>query len=232
MEPKETESYRHELKYLISQGQLQLARARLAPLMRPDPHAGPEGMYRIRSLYFDDRYDTCLRENLDGTDPREKFRVRIYNHSTQRIRLECKEKRRGMTRKTACPLTEAQTRLLMAGIPPGDLENQPPLLRRLTVQMMTRGVRPVVIVEYDRIPYVYPLGNVRVTLDTGISSCRAVDRFLDETLPRRPVLPIGQELLEVKYDGFLPDFLHRSLQMPDLRQTAFSKYAICRSYTR
>ena len=48
----------------------------------------------------------------------------------------------------------------------------------------------------------------------------------------RPVLPVGQQLLEVKYDEYLPDFIYRSLMLPNLRQTAFSKYYICRKYTR
>lgn len=31
-------------------------------------------MYHIRSLYFDDYYNSCYNENEIGTDPREKFR--------------------------------------------------------------------------------------------------------------------------------------------------------------
>lgn len=71
--------YRHEFKYLCSSAELAVLRVRLFGLMRPDPHVGTDGMYRIRSLYFDDCQDTCLRENEAGTDPREKFRIRIYN---------------------------------------------------------------------------------------------------------------------------------------------------------
>jgi len=197
-----------------------------------DSHVGPAGAYTIRSLYFDDQYDRCLRENEDGTDPREKFRIRIYNHSTDRITLECKRKERGKTHKTSCPLTLEQTKQLMQGKPLGDIASQPPLLQKLTVQMLTRRLRPVVIVEYERIPYVYKNGNVRITLDTNISSSSAVDAFLEGRIPKRPVLPAGQQLLEVKYDEYLPDFIYRNLQLHSLRQTAFSKYYICRKYTR
>lgn len=224
--------YRHELKYEITDAQLQLLKNRINHLIRPDSHAGPDGVYTIRSLYFDDQYDRCLRENEDGTDPREKFRIRIYNHSSQRISLECKRKERGKTHKTSCPLTVEQTKLLMEGKVVPDIASQPPLLRKLTLQMMTRRLRPVVIVEYDRIPYVHKNGNVRITLDTNISSSSAVECFLDEAIPKRPVLMKGQQLLEVKYDEYLPDFIYRNLQLHSLRQTAFSKYYICRKYTR
>lgn len=224
--------YRHELKYQISDAQVQLLKNRMNHMIPADSHAGPSGMYTIRSLYFDDYEDRCLRENEDGTDPREKFRIRIYNHSTDRIMLECKRKERGKTHKTSCPLTVEQTRLLMAGRPLPDIATQHPVLRKLTLLMLTRRMRPVVIVEYDRIPYVYKNGNVRITLDTNIRSSAAVKSFLDEMILSRPVMSTGQQLLEVKYDEYLPDFIYRNLQLHSLRQTAFSKYYVCRKYIR
>lgn len=224
--------YRHELKYQITTAQLRMIQNRVNHLLLPDPHAGADGAYAIRSLYFDDYENRCFYENENGTDPREKFRIRIYNGSADRITLECKRKERGMTRKTACPLTVEQTRLLMEGKPLPDIASQPEVLRKLTMQMLTRQMRPVVIVEYDRIPYIYKNGNVRITLDTNITSSKEIGRFLDETIPKRPVMPVGQQLLEVKYDEFLPDFIYRNLQLHSLRQTAFSKYYICRKFTR
>ena len=224
--------FRHELKYEITDAQLQLLKNRIRNLIPSDPHVGPSGAYTIRSLYFDDYDNRCMRENEDGTDPREKFRIRIYNASSKKITLECKRKERGKTHKTSCPLTEEQTRLLMEGKVLPELNAQPPLLRKLTLQMMTRRMRPVVIVEYDRIPFIYKNGNVRITLDTNICSSAAVGAFLDPVIPKRQVLPVGQQLLEVKYDEYLPDFIYRNLQLHSLRQTAFSKYYICRKYTR
>lgn len=224
------ESYRHEFKYLCSFGELEMLRVRLRGLAAPDPHAGESGKYNIRSLYFDDHYDTCLRENEAGTDPREKFRIRIYNHSAERITLELKQKVRGKTRKLSCPLTEEQCRMIMEGRVPDRTEETPALLTKLGLLMQTRLMRPKVIVEYERVPYVYPLGNVRITLDENISSSDRTDLFLEEQVPLRPVLPAGQHILEVKYDEFLPDALYRTVQLPDLRPTAFSKYYLCRRY--
>ena len=230
---KSTErKYRHELKYQVTDGQIQLLRNRISHLLPLDSHVAQSGSYCIRSLYFDDYDNRCLKENENGTDPREKFRIRIYNGSAEKISLECKRKERGKTHKTSCPLTQEQTRQLMAGKVLPDIGSQPPLLRKLTMQMMTRRLRPVVIVEYRRIPYVYKNGNVRITLDTNILSSSEVETFLDPRISGRPVLPVGQQLLEVKYDEYLPDFIYRSLMLPNLRQTAFSKYYICRKYTR
>jgi len=224
--------YRHELKYQVSDVQVSLLKNRINHMIPADSHAGPSGAYTIRSLYFDDYDNRCFWENEDGTDPREKFRIRIYNAKTDRITLECKRKERGKTMKSSCLLTEEQARMLMAGNILPDIGAQPPLLQKLTMLMMTKRMRPVVIVEYDRVPYVYKNGNVRITLDTNIRSSSAVQHFLDPQIPSRPVMPAGQQLLEVKYDEYLPDFIYRALQLHSLRQTAFSKYYICRKYTK
>ena len=42
--------YRHELKYLISAGQMQLLQSRIQGLVPRDPHVTDSGGYRIRSL--------------------------------------------------------------------------------------------------------------------------------------------------------------------------------------
>ena len=224
--------FRHELKYVISAGELALIRNRINHLIPLDSHVDATGAYTIRSLYFDDLYDSCYYENENGTDPREKFRIRIYNHSTDRITLECKRKERGKTLKTSCPLTLEQTRMLMEGRILPDIANQPEVLRKLTLRMMTKRMRPVVIVEYERIPYVYKNGNVRITLDINVSSSSSVECFLDEQIPKRPIMPMGQQLLEVKFDEYLPDFIHHNLNLHSLTQTAYSKYYLCRKYTR
>ena len=223
--------FRHELKYPITGAQLQILRNRINNLVHLDPHVDEAGFYSIRSLYFDDIYNSCYYENENGTDPREKFRIRIYNHSTDRITLECKRKERGKTLKTSCPLTIEQTKMLMEGRIIPDIANQPDVLRKLTLRMMTKGMRPVVIVEYDRIPYVYPDGNVRITMDMNMCSSTSVERFLDEKIPKRPIMPAGQHLLEVKFDEYLPDFIHHNLNLHSLTQTAYSKYYLCRKFT-
>lgn len=232
MNDNQERKFRHEIKYVVSSAELAMLHNRINHLLRLDSHAGAAGCYSIRSLYFDDYANRCFYENENGTDPREKFRIRIYNHSAERITLECKRKERGKTLKTSCPLTVEQTKLLMAGQTLSDIGGQPPLLQKLTMEMMLHRMRPVVIVEYERIPYVYKNGNVRITLDTNISSSKSVTNFLDERIVRRPVMPAGCQLLEVKYDEYLPDFIYRNLQLESLRQTAFSKYYLCRKYTR
>lgn len=207
-----------------------MIQTRLTGLISPDPHAGADGIYNIRSLYFDDYYDTYLKENEAGTDPREKFRIRIYNHSSERITLELKRKERGKTQKLSCPLTKEQCVCLMEGKIPDVPEEAPAVFRKLCLLMRTRLLKPKVIVEYDRTPYIHPQGNVRITLDENIRASGRADLFLENEIPQRPIMPTGQHILEVKYDEYLPDYIYRMVQLDNLRQTTFSKYYLCRRY--
>lgn len=223
-------SFRHEYKYLCTNGQLRVLQARLETLLRPDPHAGSDGRYDIRSVYFDDPDDSCLRENEDGTDPRAKYRLRIYNGSDKRISLERKAKVRGMTHKDAARVSREIADALLAGRIPFPGPEHDPMLRRMLTDMRLRTMLPKVIVQYVRTPFVLEAGNVRITLDEHIASSQAVDRFFETAYPVRQVLPSGQGVLEVKWDQFLPSWVYQSLQLDGLQWTAFSKYYLCRKY--
>lgn len=226
-----TQKYRNELKYLCSEADLQIIRSRIAPICAYDSHASVEGTYHIRSVYFDDPWNRCFYENENGVDPREKFRIRTYNCSDSKITLECKRKERSMTHKEICPLTKAQYQAIMDGTLCASNYGHPLLNRFLTLCANTH-MQPKVIVSYDRIPFVYGPGNVRITFDRNIGSSTDIARFFDPHLATKPILPTGQHILEVKYDEFLPDFLYTSMSLGYLRQTAFSKYYLCRKFTK
>ena len=85
--------YRSEIKHEITPADKFAIISSLRAVARPDPHAGPDGRYRIRSLYFDDWRDRALREKLDGVSEREKFRLRLYESGD--VHLEKKVKRGG-----------------------------------------------------------------------------------------------------------------------------------------
>ncbi len=226
----EEKAYRHEYKYPISDTEARIISERMRFVMSPDQHTGPDGRYHISSLYFDDCFDSCFLDNENGTDPREKFRIRIYNNSTDRISLECKRKERGKTLKSSCLISVGQVREILEGKVLAVTEDSDPLLKKFAVLQAERNLKPKVIVEYDRLPFVYKAGNVRITLDSQLSSSTDVTHFLDGGYSKRPVMPVGQLLLEVKFDAFLPDWLYASLQLNNLTQTAFSKYYLCRKF--
>lgn len=223
--------YRNELKYICSEAQLGLLANRMEAICRRDKYVDEDGKYSIRSVYFDDYGNTGYYDNENGTDPRKKYRIRIYNHSPELIHLERKEKTRGKTRKESCTLTCSQCRdLLSGGFIWAGLHELPKLLQEFYYEYKVKLMRPKIIVEYDRTPFVYPDGNVRVTFDRNISSSQDIGHFLDKEIAKRPIMPGYKHILEVKYDELIPDFLNRTLQIRDLSLTAYSKYYLCRKY--
>lgn len=226
----EVRKYRNELKYVCSESELVQIKKRIEIFCKPDPHVGEEGTYRIRSIYFDDEYNNCFYENENGTDPREKFRIRVYNEDFSNIFLECKGKVRNMTYKVHSIIEEEECKNIL-GEKFSEKYEDDKLLLKFYIQYKEKRLRPKVIVTYERTPYIYSVGNVRVTLDRNIAGTIKVHDFFKEYLPGRPVMPPGQHILEVKYDELLPDFLYQIMNLGDLRQTAYSKYYFCRKFT-
>lgn len=220
--------YRNEVKHLISPGDRAALCATLRAVARLDSHAGDKGYYTIRSLYFDNLQDKALREKLDGVNQREKFRIRYYDGDTSVIHLEKKVKCSGLGYKLSCPLTAAEARRIVDGDTLWMAADRRALVVELYAKMKAQGLRPKTIVDYQRIPFVYGPGNVRVTVDYNIRTGLRCTDFLN---PGCPMVPTGQDIvLEVKWDGYLPTIIRHAVQLKGRRETAFSKYGMCRIY--
>lgn len=221
--------YRHELKYPITTAERFMELSRIGALAEPDTHS-QNGIYHIRSIYFDNYGDRHWRDTLDGVDDRIKYRIRAYDCDSSFIRLERKEKKHGMTAKVSCRIDEEQCRKLMKGMWPDQVRPDQLLLQELAVKMQTERLMPKVIVAYDRIPFVYRAedANVRVTFDHNILSIPDVDAFFDRGCMGRSILSAGTELMEVKFDAFLPDEMKHLLQLENRHISSFSKYDLCR----
>lgn len=222
-------NYRHEYKHRISYRDYLVLKNRLSLIAASDPHAGPDGTYHIRSLYFDNYQDKALVEKLNGVNNREKFRIRIYNHDPSLIRLEKKSKINGLCVKEDIPLTKDGCLKLIQGDILWMKESGKPLLLELYTKMKSQLLKPRVIVDYTRLPFVYNPGNVRITIDYHIRTGLVGTNLFDAALPTVPI-PDNAMLLEVKYDAFLPDIMRDITQLWDRQTSSFSKYAACRMY--
>lgn len=237
--------FRHEYKYIISIPQSLILQNRLSGIMKRDANSDSTGGYEIRSIYFDDIDNTCYKQNEAGTDPRAKYRIRSYNASHDKIVLEKKIKQNGMTRKLQEKLTKEQYKLLVGNALNGcrtealaaDVEmdptffEQPPLVRELLSLKKMRMMQPKVIVAYERTPFIEEAGNVRVTFDDRISSSVDFEDFFKKELHKRTIMPVGETLMEVKFDEFLPAYIKEALELGRLSRTTFSKYYLCRRYS-
>lgn len=221
-------TYRHEWKHEINLSDMIALRQRLCAVAKTDSHA-INGAYEIRSLYFDNLADKALREKLDGISRREKFRIRYYNGDTSFIHLEKKSKLDGLGTKESAVLTKEQAQAIIDGDYVWMTHTDNSLITELYYKMTAQQLRPKTIVDYMREPYIFPAGNVRVTLDYNIRTGLLCTDFLN---PECVTIPAGETpiILEVKWDAYLPDVIRDAIQLSGRRPCAFSKYAACRIY--
>lgn len=221
--------FRHEIKYEINYMDYMCIRQRLKAVCDTDPHAGPDGTYLIRSIYFDNIDDKALTEKIVGAPRREKFRIRYYNDSLEYITLEKKQKINDLCKKVECGLTRDELCDILSGDTAFMKDHPGELVRELYSKMTTQLLRPKVLVSYTREPYIYGPGNVRVTFDHSIKTTMFSQNFIEDINEVTATDDARMMIMEVKYDDFLPDII-ASIVSEGCRQQSFSKYEACRRY--
>ena len=220
------EVYRHELKYLITYGEKAALNVRMAPIFQLDKHA-KNGGYMIRSLYFDDYWNTAYEEKDAGVLLRKKYRIRVYNCSDQSIKLERKKKFGSWIYKEDAPLTRAEFEQILAGDYGFLLHSPHNLCREFYYECVSRVLRPRVIVDYDREPWIMDEGTVRITFDMDVRAAVGSFDIFDPDLPSMSVLEMGKLVMEVKFTEFLPQIVRTILPPKAQELTAVSKYVLC-----
>ncbi|MDD3242373.1 MAG: polyphosphate polymerase domain-containing protein [Eubacteriales bacterium] len=224
-------SLRYELKYMINEAEYLWVRDRLAALMPTDNHADPTTReYHLRSLYFDDINNSAMWEKQDGVEFRDKYRIRTYKMGKGDIVLEKKSKLGMMTAKDSAPMTRNQYEDLVFGDYNFLMPSKEPLFEEFYGKIRTQLLKPVVIVDYDREPYIYPIGNVRITFDRNLHSGQFSTDILSGEVTSVPVFDAGALIMEVKYDDILPPQVRALLGGMTAQRMAISKYTLCRRY--
>lgn len=221
--------YRYENKYIITTAEYLALRPRLNALMGHDKNVINErGEYFIRSLYFDDEFQTGLSDKREGALEREKFRIRFYNFDKSFIRLESKQKHNFLTKKESAPLTYEEVKRILDGDIWDLFDSEHELIRNFYLKSRLRHLRPVVVVDYIREAYTY--NDVRITFDKNIRSANYQTNLFSKGMVTFPCLMANQMILEVKYDEALPYAVKKLLEPLSASQTAYSKYEMCRRF--
>lgn len=221
---------RHELKYFINPAELEVLRSRLRPVMKLDSHCKGGRPYIIRSLYFDDIDDSAYYDKMSGVMDRDKYRIRIYRYSDKEIFLERKRKMGDLIQKSSVQITRRLCEQLISGDPRGLQTSSNPLLQDMYVQMRLRLMRPAVIVDYAREAYLHPAENVRITFDLNLKSGLHSQDLFNAELPTVSPHDRDVEILEVKFDRYLPEHIAGLLRGVNAERSAVSKYVLCRRF--
>lgn len=219
--------FRHEMKFIIPSYLHQEMSQVFRHMMEYDPHTGPDHQYNIRSLYFDDMYRTAYNEKLDGIQYRKKYRIRIYDCQDRVIALECKHKDGPYIYKESVKLTPQEYKCILEGDIAFLLKRREPVAHEFFVDSRTSLMKPEVVVEYDREPFINDVGTVRITFDKNLRAMAALENMFDPNAPSFGVIPNEKMILEVKFTGILPEKIRRLFRTYDIVQTNASKFCMC-----
>lgn len=220
--------YRSEWKYSISNSHATQIRERLEAVLERDVHAKENGKYEIHSMYFDDFQNTCARENVAGDGIRYKYRIRYYDHDSEKLFLEKKSKNNSYCYKQSYKLTLEQYNKILDDDVGDILWEGNKLFQEFCLAILTKGFRPKVIVSYEREAFVEPISNVRITFDSNISASDEFDRFVTGDYSRVPIIDRHKNILEVKFDDVLSAHIRKLIQVEKVNQRSFSKYYMSR----
>ncbi len=229
MQGTNKKNIRTEKKYLIDSKQALQIEEKLKKFCTPDTHCRNNNCYSVRSLYFDDIYNSCFYDSREGLPHREKFRLRIYNLTTENIFLEWKRKEFAISEKNRFIISKINADKLITGnYSFNDIKNEKELLYAIYAKFRNNIFSPKVIVDYERKAYNLPSYNIRITIDSNIKASANTNLFYNNQCPTKPVLNNGKSILEIKYSQIIPDYLCEIINMYDLKRINYSKYYNCR----
>lgn len=220
--------FRNEKKYLVSYSNAMSIKGKLEEILARDEHSEAEG-YMVRSLYFDSVNNIDYKTKLAGVQRRKKIRIRSYSPDAGKCKLEMKEKDGDLQHKVSLWIAREDahelSKLNYSALTKYFDESQDAVLIYTT--MVMGAYSPVVLVEYDRIAYTYPVYNTRITVDMNLRSSESnLDLFSDR--PVYTVIMKEEAVLEVKYNQRLVRFLADILRQYHLTQCSVSKYCMGR----
>ena len=218
---------REEKKFLINIEEFMKKSHQLEQVLMQDEHNGAQG-YMIRSLYFDSLYDTDYYDKLAGIETRRKIRLRCYDPDSSYAMLEMKQKQGSRQLKRSLKVSrEDAVRLIDADYSPL-LKYPDPFAQECFALMHCKCYRPKTIVQYDRKAFIARENKTRITFDHNIVSTESNLDLFSQHLNMNPVLDAFSVVLEVKFNGFLLEYIKRMLNSIDKSELSVSKYCLAR----
>ncbi|HPR62777.1 MAG TPA: polyphosphate polymerase domain-containing protein [Thermoanaerobaculia bacterium] len=226
---------RIEFKFPLEENRIGELRHRLAPHVEADPYSAvrPDGMYTVRSIYFDSPGRLFYWQKIDGLRVRKKIRLRTYNHPGEIVPLIMEIKHRVNQRIIKERILLPRERLtipdlLLCAVSESNgtwtYRNHRTLDKiRFLVQRL--NLRPTLLVTYEREAYfAREDSNVRITFDRNIRTrfvSATRDIFSESSM--NPLFP-GFSVLECKFCGLVPGWLKTVLGECGLFRRSVSKY--------
>lgn len=217
---------RQELKYFFPVENTSYIKKLLSPLMILDPYNIGDDGYEISSLYFDSIDDRDFNQKLDGIIFREKYRLRIYNQDGSFGKFEIKKKLNNVIDKLSMNLSHTDIKNILNGNLQSIEKNDFDYVSKL---MKIYQYAPKTIVTYNRFAFFLPYDNIRITIDSNLSSHGFCTDILNlKNIEKNNINKNGYSILEVKFENDLPYFIKQILESMPFTRSSISKYALSR----
>ncbi len=221
---------RNELKYYISNIEYHALVNKLVHVLKPDDYSKPGKGYFIRSLYFDSYDDECLYEKQSGDMFRAKYRMRIYDTKSETVKFEIKNKANNQIFKETATISKESAYKIIEGDYGELLTYNNPILNKIFKKFTAKQYKPKVIIDYTRDAFMFDFFNLRITFDKDLHSCNTDFDLFSDNLHTIPVILEGKQIMEIKYETVLPEYIHRMLQIDAVERMAISKYTLGRRF--
>lgn len=222
MSDKVLTTERCELKYYVSLADAVTLRKRLSAVLCHDSYS-EKAPYRVKSLYFDSLTDGDYYSKTEGNNIRKKIRLRIYDEAMDRAKLEWKAKEGQFQHKHSLWIKREDAKRMSAGDYTCLTAYGSSEALRFYSAMTLECYRPVVMIEYMREAFVHPLYKTRITIDSNIRSSETETDIFKRDIPMIPVLD-SLAVLEVKYNGKLPEYISKVISSVPHVNSSVSKY--------
>ena len=222
---------RTENKILLNQKEFMILKYKISQILPRDKFCKSDEGYEIRSLYFDTLSDRCCQEKEDGLRRHEKIRVRIYGTDDTVIKLESKKKD-GIHQIKKSLLISRETLDNICHGKYSDLLNYEDKMGIYFYEKLSEGMRPKNIIQYKRLSYCIKTNNTRITFDYNIRATESCFDIFQDPLQAHPITSGDVVIMEVKFNGFLLDYIKDTLRCVEAMPTSFSKYFMGRTFYR
>lgn len=230
---------RYEFKYFLNPKISDQIKNDVKKFMNLDKFASslPNNNYFVRSIYFDDEFNSNFDEKVDGYRIRKKFRLRCYDKNLTKspIYLETKGRNLERTYKRRVKIDEKDFDLILRDKSLNDLLNKypnNPTIKDFIFEVYKKKLKPKVLIDYNREPFINNHGlYFRLTFDQNLK-CKNLNNNLKNILINQDIMcKAGFTILEVKFDRSIPLWFHRIIQSYNLTRQSISKFVLGMCYT-
>ena len=231
---------RYEFKYFLNKKISNEIKNHIRKFMIIDKFANnfSDKNYFVRSIYFDNEFNSNFDEKVDGHRIRKKFRLRYYNKNLKNspIFLETKGRNLERTYKRRVKLDLEDFDLIMKEKSFNTLLQKYPdssTIQEFIFEYYKKRLKPKVLVDYFREPYVNKHGlYFRLTFDQNLKCTNLDNNLKNITTNQQLMCKAGSTILEVKFDRSIPLWFHRIIQSYNLTRQSISKFVLGMCYTK